>query len=239
MTGALLGTPRYMSPEQASAARHQLDHRTDIYSLGATLYELVTGQPVFSADKPYQIIGQILHQEPTPPRQWVPALPRDLETILLKCLAKEPSQRYPSARRWPTICAVLEGRPIKARRAGIAERSLKWVRRHQRSLKLAGTTVAATILAMLLAGLAFTWYGRSQLAYVTLATDRPPLTADIRDASGHLVARETVPTEELLAMPAGAYRLQVSGENRLSESYDVHLRRARIRNSNSTWTKRC
>ena len=132
--------------------------------------------------------------------------------------------------------AVLDGRPIRAGRAGMAERSLKWSRRHHRSLKLAGTTVAATISAMLLAGLAFTWYGRSQLAYVTLATDRPPLTADIRDASGHLVARETVPTEELLAMPAGAYRLQVSGENRLSESYDVHLLRVRIRNSNSTWT---
>ena len=123
MTGALLGTPRYMSPEQASAARHRTDHRTDLYSLGATLYELATGQPVFSADTPHQVISQILNQEPTPPRRLRPDLPRDLETILLKCLAKEPEQRYrerASAGRRPA--AVLDGRPIRARRAGVVER---------------------------------------------------------------------------------------------------------------------
>ncbi|MCA9070226.1 MAG: serine/threonine protein kinase, partial [Planctomycetaceae bacterium] len=71
-TGALLGTPRYMSPEQAMASKHPVDHRTDIYSLGATLYELMTGRPVFQADSPHQVIHQILHQDPLPPRQLSP-----------------------------------------------------------------------------------------------------------------------------------------------------------------------
>ena len=114
MTGALLGTPRYMSPEQASTARRRLDHRTDLYSLGATLYELMTGRPVFLADTPHQVIDQILNQEPTPPRQLVPALPRDVETILLKCLGKEPDQRYATAQALSDdLRAVLDGRPIE------------------------------------------------------------------------------------------------------------------------------
>ncbi len=225
MTGALLGTPRYMSPEQASAARHQLDHRTDIYSLGATLYELITGQPVFSADKPYQIIGQILSQDPVPPRKWVPTLPRDVETILLKCLAKDPSQRYASANLGRRSRAVLDSRPIKARCAGLTERGLKWVRRHQRSLKLTAATVAVTITAVVLSLLAVNSYNRRQLSYLTLASDQPPLSADLRDTAGRLVARQTVPTQEPLPIPGGNYRLQISGEGRLSETYGVHLRR--------------
>ena len=91
LTGAMLGTPRYMSPEQAAATRQPVDHRTDIYSLGATLYELVTGQPVFAADTPHEVISQIITTEPRPPRQFDRSLPRDLETIVLKCLAKEPA----------------------------------------------------------------------------------------------------------------------------------------------------
>ena len=93
LTGALLGTPRYMSPEQAEATVKSVDHRTDIYSLGATLYELVTGQPVFAADTPHAVISKIIHNEPQSPRHVRPDLPRDLETILLKCLSKEAVQR--------------------------------------------------------------------------------------------------------------------------------------------------
>ena len=103
MTGALLGTPRYMSPEQASAARHRLDHRTDVYSLGATLYELLTNRPVFSADTPHEVIDQILNLEPIPPRQLTPSLSRDIETILVKRLGKDPGQRMRRPANCPTI----------------------------------------------------------------------------------------------------------------------------------------
>ncbi len=92
MSGMLMGTPRYMSPEQATAVKQPIDHRTDIYSLGATLYELVTDQPVFASDTPHGVISQILTAEPVRPRSIRHAIPRDLETIILKCLAKEPAQ---------------------------------------------------------------------------------------------------------------------------------------------------
>jgi predicted Ser/Thr protein kinase len=95
VAGVLMGTPRYMSPEQAAAMKQPVDHRTDIYSLGATLYELATGKPMFDADTPHGVIAQILTAEPPPPRQVRADLPRDLETIILKCLAKEPAQRGP------------------------------------------------------------------------------------------------------------------------------------------------
>src|SRR5579871_3435465 len=92
-TGVLMGTPRYMSPEQAAGFKKPVDHRTDIYSLGATLYELATGKPVFEAETPQGVITQILNAEPVAPRLIVGKLPRDLETIIPRCLAKEPARR--------------------------------------------------------------------------------------------------------------------------------------------------
>ena len=226
MTGALLGTPRYMSPEQASAARHRMDHRTDLYSLGATLYELATGQPVFSADTPHQLISQILNQEPAPPRRLRPDLPRDLETVLLRCLAKEPEQRYANSRALADdLRAVLDGRPIRARRAGLVERGVKWARRHRRSLTLAGGSVAATVAVVLLGLLSAVWYGHWRLARVALDTDQPPLVAEIIAETGDIAARQTVPTQQPIEVPAGNYRLRVSGEGRLSESFLLSLNR--------------
>jgi outer membrane protein assembly factor BamB/predicted Ser/Thr protein kinase len=227
MTGALLGTPRYMSPEQASAAGRRLDHRTDIYSLGATLYELVTGRPVFLADTPHQVIDQILHQDPAPPRQVVPGLPRDVETILLKCLDKDPEQRYRSARDLADdLRAILDGRSIKARRATWVEQGVKWARRNRRSLSLSAGTIAGTVALVLLAVLSAGWWGERQLVDVSLATDQPPLAAEFHDAGRQLVARQTVPTQEALRIPAGEYQLRVSGARRLSETYQVRLERA-------------
>jgi serine/threonine protein kinase len=97
IAGVLMGTPRYMSPEQAAATKQSIDHRTDIYSLGATLYELVTGKPAFDADTPEKVLARIQNMEPVVPRQLRKDLPRDMETILLKCLAKEPARRYDTA----------------------------------------------------------------------------------------------------------------------------------------------
>lgn len=225
-TGTLLGTPRYMSPEQASAARHQLDHRTDIYSLGATLYELMTGQPVFSADTPHQLINQILNQDPQPPRQRMPTLSRDMETILLKCLQKEPPQRYHSAQALADdFRAILDDRSIRARRASLTTRSLQWIRRHRRSVTLAGRSVAATTALLMLMLLASLWYGKRQAVHVSLTTDQPPLVAEIRDSLGQSVALQTIPTQEPIDIPAGPYQLQISGESRLSETYRMDLQR--------------
>ena len=100
LTGDILGTLRYMSPEQALGNRREMDHRTDIYSLGVTLYELLALQPAFGGDDRKRLIRQLVEEEPPPPRSVNPAIPRDLETIVLKAMAKEPSQRYAVAREF-------------------------------------------------------------------------------------------------------------------------------------------
>jgi eukaryotic-like serine/threonine-protein kinase len=97
MTGEFVGTPMYMSPEQITAGRAPLDRRTDIYSLGATLYELLTLQSPFDAERRDQMIAQIMHKEPRPPRALNRQIPVDLETICLKAMEKDPDRRYQTA----------------------------------------------------------------------------------------------------------------------------------------------
>jgi hypothetical protein len=132
MTGEFVGTPAYMSPEQIAAGRTPLDHRTDIYSLGATLYELLTLRPPFAGERRDQVLAQILHKEPVPPRKVNRRVPVDLETICLKCLEKDPDRRYPTAkaladdfRRYLTRFAIM------AKRAGLVAQLVKLTRRHK------------------------------------------------------------------------------------------------------------
>lgn len=146
MTGDLVGTLRYMSPEQAQAQRGVVDHRSDIYSLGATLYEMITLVPACDAPDRASLLRQITEQDPILPRRLNPALPADLETIILKALAKEPGRRYSTAKELADdLRRYLEHRPIQARRPSPRERLAKWARRH-RSL-----VTAATVLLILAA----------------------------------------------------------------------------------------
>jgi serine/threonine protein kinase len=146
-TGDLLGTLRYMSPEQAGGQRVPLDHRTDIYSLGATLYELLTLRPAFDGSDRQTLLRQILHNEPRPPRAVVKAIPTELETIILKAMAKVPAERYATARELAEdLSRFLEHQPIRARRATLAQRGLKWARRHP---SVVGATVVLCVLTTL------------------------------------------------------------------------------------------
>jgi WD40 repeat protein/serine/threonine protein kinase len=150
LSGDVLGTLRYMSPEQALGRRVVIDGRTDIYSLGVTLYELLTLRPAFDGRDRAEVLRRIAEQEPAPPRRLNPAVPRDLETIITKAIYKDPQGRYPTADALgEDLRRFLEGRPIRARRVGVAERSWRWFRRKP-ALAMAGA-VAATLLVAVVA----------------------------------------------------------------------------------------
>src|SRR6266699_508780 len=127
----LLETPIYMAPEQASARNEQLTSATDVYGLGAVFYHLLTGHPPFAGGTTFETVRLVLDTEPRQPRLWNPKIDRDLATICLKCLEKDPKRRYASAlalaedlERW------LRHEPIRARRTGLVTRGRKWVRRN-------------------------------------------------------------------------------------------------------------
>jgi serine/threonine protein kinase/Flp pilus assembly protein TadD len=132
LSGDVLGTLRYMSPEQALAQRVVIDHRTDLYSLGATLYELLTLEPVFPGPDRQELLRQIAFEEPRPLRRVTKAVPAELEIIVLKALAKEPAERYASARELADdLGRFLRDEPIRARRPPLVQRARKWARRHR------------------------------------------------------------------------------------------------------------
>jgi tetratricopeptide (TPR) repeat protein len=146
LSGDLVGTLRYMSPEQALGQPGVIDHRTDIYSLGATLFELLTLRPAFDGRDRQELLRQIALEEPKAPKRLNPSLPRDLETIVLKAMAKEPDGRYAAAQQLADdLRRFLDDKPIRARRPTFLEQAAKWTRRHRRPL-------AAAAVVLLLAG---------------------------------------------------------------------------------------
>lgn len=157
LTGSFLGTPRYMSPEQISGGHETVDHHSDIYSLGVTLYELLTLEPLFDGDTQQQVIGQILNRDPRPPRHVNPRIPIDLETICCKAIERDPGRRYANAGEFAEdLRRYLEGRVIIARPAGPTERVVKFVRRRTVTVALSAAVILATAFAAVMTWRHFT-----------------------------------------------------------------------------------
>jgi WD40 repeat protein/tRNA A-37 threonylcarbamoyl transferase component Bud32 len=155
-SGAIVGTPGYMAPEQAAGTKG-LTVAVDIYALGAILYELLTGEPPFRAQTPLETLMHVLEREPRRPRQLQPQLDADLETVCLQCLAKDAKRRYATAEalaedleRW------LGGEPIQARPAGYGERAVKWARRRPALAGLLAVSAGSAVTLLILAG--FLWH---------------------------------------------------------------------------------
>ncbi len=154
-TGQVLGSPGFTAPEQA--LRGTADARTDVYGLGAVLYSVLTGRPPFQGPTADSVLLQLRENDPLPPRQLNPAVPRDLETIALKCLAREPARRYASAAAVADdLAAFLEGRPVRARAVSSVEKIWRWCRRRPALAAALAFAVLAlvggTVVSLLLAG---------------------------------------------------------------------------------------
>jgi WD40 repeat protein/tRNA A-37 threonylcarbamoyl transferase component Bud32 len=200
-SGAIVGTPSYMAPEQA-AARKGLSTAVDVYSLGAILYELLTGRPPFRAEAPLDTILQVLEREPVQPRALDARIDRDLETVCLKCLHKDPAQRYGSAEaladdlgRW------LAGEPIQARPVGRLERAWRWCRRNPAVAALTAAVVAALLMGTCVATY-FAVQARQQAAHALRLASDEKNAREAETEARTLAERRQYSSQVLLAQAA-------------------------------------
>ena len=155
-TGDVVGTLRYMSPEQALARRGVIDHRADVYSLGATLYELLTLEPPFAGQDRQELLRQITDDDPVAPHHWNRAIPSELQTIVLKAMSKDPGERYPTAQELADdLHRFLQDEPIRARPPNLPQRVVKLLRRHRPLVLSLAVSLALLLVGSLVATLIY------------------------------------------------------------------------------------
>ena len=225
MTGAMLGTPNYMSPEQAAPARHPIDHRTDIYSLGATLFELLTGRTVFVADTPHAVLAQVLAEEAPLLSELLPDAHRDLETIVIKCLEKEPRDRYQTATDLADdLEAFAAGNPIRGRRPGVVERFTRWRKQNKKVVRWAGATAAATLTLMAVSVAALLAWQNATTGQLLIKSEQGPIVGRLIDADGNKTPTFTIPMQQRMSVAAGRYQLQTWAKNRVGQTQDLFVK---------------
>jgi serine/threonine protein kinase/predicted Zn-dependent protease len=218
MSGDLVGTLRYMSPEQALAKRVIVDHRTDIYSLGATLYEFLTLEPVFPGADRQELLRQIAFEEPNRLRRHKPAIPVELEIIVLKALEKNPADRYPTAKELAEdLERFTKDEAICARRPSLVRRVRGWCRRHR---SLVAATVAIVLTALLLGGAAL-WRHQLQSASTALAVH------DDLDQTARLL-REERWADAVKVLERAQARLDGSGPGPLRDEVEKRQRELKL-----------
>ncbi|MGB7343927.1 MAG: protein kinase [Pirellulaceae bacterium] len=235
-TGAMLGTPRYMSAEQISGFDDDIDARTDIYSLGATLYEMATGRPPFASDSPLELLTQIQRDEPSPPRQLDPSIPRTLELVLLKCLDKERARRYESAAELADdLKAIRDHQPISARGLPMWVTAERFLKRNNRQVNAIATSVLATVAMLMSLGLLWQQYQQSKLGSVQINTPAGLYVASIQPRDVALSASRqrfvdaieptlvTTPMQQKAELPAGDYVVRLEGDGNHSQNVEMSV----------------
>ncbi len=238
-SGAILGTPAYMSPEQASGRRGTVTTASDVYGLGAVLYALLTGRAPFGGDSVVETIDAVRNRPPEPPRRLNAAVPRDLETICLRCLEKDPRRRYATAQALADdLRAWLDSRPIAARRVGPAERAWLWCRRRPAVAALSAA-VALAVVGGAAATIAVQYAANRRLDAKNLDLDRAntglleairqkdQANAALAEANIRVQARFDLAREAIRSLKRGVEEEETLKEDRLRPLRDKLLGSAR------------
>jgi eukaryotic-like serine/threonine-protein kinase len=227
-SGAIMGTPSYMAPEQAGGASGALGPPADIYALGAILYECLTGRPPFKAATALETVFQVVNAEPVPPSQLIPRVPRDLETICMKCLQKDPAKRFATAADLADdLNRFLDGEPIRARPVGRVERTWRWCRRNPLVAGLLGTVAATLILGTVVAwtfalraeadSQRADWEKSRALANEQVAKDREQDALNEKAIAEKAAAAEKLATQKALAAAEAEGKALAIAKKRLAQ----------------------
>jgi WD40 repeat protein len=222
-TGTVLGTPSYMPPEQTRGDKGQIGPAADVYSLGALLYCLLTGRPPFQAADEWETMRQVREEEPVPPHALNPGVPRDLESVCLRCLAKEPGRRYGSARELgEDLDRFLHGKPTVARPVGALERGWRWCRRNA---AVAGLLAGLMLTLLLGAGVAslLAWHAGREADRARDEAERAR-KAEIREA---LRANEAVEAQQKVKEEADRARQAEAREAKRADEAKKEAEKAR------------